>query len=224
MKTRVIFVYTHDSVFLGEDGPTHQPIEQLASLRLIPNLRVWRPADGAETAVAWAAAITRASGPTALVLTRQKLPVLARAADFDWRAIERGGYVVSEPAGRPAAVTLVASGSEVPLIEGARSALESHRIAARCVSMPCVEAFLAQPESYRRAVLPPGGPFVVVEAGRTEGWCALLGEGALQIGLGRFGASAPGEVIAKELGFTPQAVADRVERWLSVEPRPERGV
>jgi transketolase len=207
---RVIYVFTHDSVFLGEDGPTHQPIEQLPSLRLIPNLDVWRPADGPETAAAWSAALRRADGPTALALTRQKLAPIGGSADL----AARGGYVLRDASAAEPGVTLVASGSETPLAVSAAALLETRGIAARVISMPCVEAFQRQPEDYRKRVLPPGGRFVVIEAAQTDPWCALVGAEALRIGLDRFGASAPAEVIAKELGFTPEAVADRVLRWL----------
>jgi len=214
-ELRSIFVFTHDSVFLGEDGPTHQPIEHLGSLRLMPNLEVWRPGDGPETAVAWAQAIRREHGPTALVLTRQKLAPLTRAGKPDLAAIAKGGYVLSDPSSgtKPLAV-LVASGSETPLIQAAAPLLQERGIPVRLVSMPCVERFQAQPERERAAVLPEGSRFVVVEAARTDLWCAVVGKDALRIGINRFGASAPAGVIAKELGFTPEAVADRVAGWL----------
>jgi transketolase len=210
---RSIFVFTHDSVFLGEDGPTHQPIEHMPSLRLVPNLHSWRPADGPETAIAWASALRRPDGPTALVLTRQKLAPLRRSSGVDPTAIARGGYVLHDPDAAPD-VVLVASGSEVPLVQEAAAALAERGIRARVVSVPCVERFTAQPETYRREVIPGSVPRVLVEAARTEPWCALVGADALRIGLDRFGASAPAEVIARELGFTPAAVADRVRSWL----------
>ncbi|HYJ32428.1 MAG TPA: transketolase [Candidatus Binatia bacterium] len=211
---RSIFLFTHDSVFLGEDGPTHQPIEQAPALRLMPNLHVWRPADGLETAMAWAGALTREGGPTALLLTRQKLAPLARPAGFDRGQVARGGYILAEAEGGKPNVVLVATGSEVPLAAGARSDLSARGIRARVVSIPCVERFEAEPESYRRSVLPDGVPTVVIEAARTEPWAAIVGKDALRIGLSRYGASAPADVIAKELGFTPDAVAARVARWL----------
>jgi len=212
---RSIFVFTHDSVFLGEDGPTHQPVEHAPALRLIPNLHVWRPADGLETAMAWAGAIGRAGGPSALLLTRQKVPALARAAGFDRALIARGGYVLLEAEGGKPTVVLVATGSEVGLAASARDELQSRGIRARVVSVPCVEIFEAEPEIYRRSVLPDGVPTVVLEAARTEPWAALVGKEALRIGLSRFGASAPAEVIGKELGFTPDSVAARITRWLA---------
>ena len=214
---RSIFVFTHDSVFLGEDGPTHQPVEQLASLRLIPNLEVWRPADGPETAAAWASALRRRQGPSTLALTRQKLHPLTRAGGTDLEQILRGGYVLQEAAGPRAHAILVASGSEVPLAQDAAAILEKRGIPVRVVSMPCVERFQSQPEAYRRSVLPDGGRYVVIEAAQTDLWCALVGSDSLRLGLNRFGASAPAETIAEKLGFTPEAVARRISLWLRPE-------
>jgi transketolase len=211
---RSIFVFTHDSVFLGEDGPTHQPVEQAPALRMIPNLHVWRPADGLETAAAWTSAITRESGPTALLLTRQKLAPIARPQGFDRAVLHRGGYVLAEPEGRKVSVVIVATGSEVVLAMGAREELRARGVMARVVSIPCVEIFESESEEYRSSVLPSNTPTVVIEAARTEAWAAIVGKDALRIGISRFGASAPYEVIAKELGFTPEAVAARVARWL----------
>lgn len=211
---RALFVFTHDSVFLGEDGPTHQPIEQLAGLRLIPNLEVWRPADGPETAAAWASALRRKAGPSALVLTRQKLKPLGRAGGGDAEECAKGGYVLREArSGRPH-VVLIATGSEVSLALDAALLLDERGVPARVVSVPCVERFQGQPEPYRRSVLPPGARFVVIEAARTDPWCALVGSDALRIGLDRFGASAPAEVLAEKLGFTPDAVANRIATWM----------
>jgi len=211
---RAIYVFTHDSIFLGEDGPTHQPIEHVAALRLIPDLEVWRPADGLETAVAWAEAIRRERAPTALVLTRQKLSPILRDASFDRADIRRGGYVLVEGKSGRAHVTLVASGSETPMALEARALLEARGVLARVVSMPCVERFEMQPAAYRDAVLPRGERIVVVEAAKTDLWCATVGRDALRIGIGRFGASAPAEVLAEKFALTPEAVADRVSGWL----------
>jgi transketolase len=212
---RSVFVFTHDSVFLGEDGPTHQPIEHLGSLRLIPNLEVWRPADGVETSVAWAAALRRENGPTALIFTRQKLAPLARSGEPDLATIAKGAYVLSDPPApaKPQAV-VIATGSETPLIQAAGALLMERGVPVRLVSMPCVERFQALSEQERAAILPEGSRFVVVEAARTDVWCAIVGKDALRIGINRFGASAPAGVIAKELGFTPEAVADRIAGWL----------
>ena len=210
---RSTFVFTHDSIFLGEDGPTHQPIEQLPSLRLVPNLEVWRPADGPETAAAWASALKRTAGPTVIVLTRQKLKPLERTGALDSGAIAKGGYLLHEAKGVPHAV-LIGTGSEVPLAQEAAAILAERGIPARVVSMPCVERFQAQPEAVRRSILPEGIPTVVIEAAQTDPWCALVGGGALRIGLNRFGASAPADVLAERLGFTPESVAKRIALWL----------
>ena len=209
-----IFLFTHDSILLGEDGPTHQPIEQIPSLRLIPNLEVWRPADGFETAVAWAAALRRDSGPSALALTRQKLAPLRRARSADAAEIGRGGYVLDREGGAKAHAVLIATGSEVPLAQAAAKLLAERGHPTRLVSMPCVERFQSQSEAYRREVLPEGARTVVIEAAQTDPWCALVGVDALRIGLNRFGASAPAEVLAKEMGLTPEAVASRIAHWL----------
>jgi transketolase len=214
MGIRVIYVFTHDSIFLGEDGPTHQPVEQIPSLRLIPGLEVWRPADALETTTAWTRAIERDKAPTALVLTRQKVAPVERAATFDRREIRRGGYVVDEARGGAPEVILVATGSEVSLAREVGKELAAAGLRARVVSMPCVEAFRAQPESYRAAVLPAGAKRVVIEAAGTDPWCALLGEDCLRIGMDRFGASAPLGALQEHFGFTPGSVVDRVRRWL----------
>ena len=213
MKLRVIYVFTHDSVFLGEDGPTHQPIEQLPSLRLIPGLEVWRPADALETAMAWARAIGRGEAPTALLLTRQKLKPLSRRDGFDRGDVLRGGYVLEDAKGGSPDLVIVATGSEVPLAQEARKRLEAKGSSARVVSMPCVEAFRAEPEAYRESVIPSGARRVVIEAARTEPWCELLGSDCLRIGLNRFGASAPASAIAEHLGFTPESIVETIERW-----------
>jgi len=209
MSQQAVYVFTHDSIFLGEDGPTHQPIEQLWSLRLIPNLEVWRPADGPETAIAWAAALRRTRGPTALALSRQKLPALPRRAQAS--EIARGGYVVVDTPSP--ALTIIATGSEVGLAVSAASLLGTP---VRVVSMPCVERFLAQPAEWRDTVLPVGGPVVTLEAGRTAAWGAVTGaRPALHLGIDHFGASAPAGELAKQFGFTPEGVALRVKAWLA---------
>ncbi len=213
MKLSTIYVFTHDSIHLGEDGPTHQPIEHLAALRLIPNLRVWRPADGAETAIAWAQALRRGDGPTALALTRQKVAPTSRDGGVDAATIARGGYVWKD--GPADAVTIVATGSEVALALDAAALLAADGVATRVVSMPCVEAFQAQDGAWRDRILPPGGRRASLELGRTDPWAAIVGLDALRLGIDRFGASAPGPVIAEKLGFTPAAVAARVREWLA---------
>jgi len=206
----VVYVWTHDSIFLGEDGPTHQPVDQLTSLRAIPNLHVVRPADAGETAVAWAHALRRRDGPTALVLTRQKTGPIARTA-FDAAQVARGGYVVAEAPG--ARVTLVATGSELATAQGAAALLAQRGIPARLVSMPCLQCFEAQPEAWRRQVLPPGQRVAVLEAARALEWWKLAGSDGLVLGIDRFGASAPEKALAEAYGFTPARVAERVEAW-----------
>ena len=203
-----IWIWTHDSVFLGEDGPTHQPIEHLASLRAMPNLWVMRPADATEVTVAWETAISRTDGPTAIVLTRQGLPTPSAAPE---RAdVRRGAYIRHDGTD----LVIVATGSEVPLAERAAQVLQASGISARIVSMPSWEAFAVQDDSYRAVVLPPSLPVVTLEAGTTFGWGAVSGSGGLRIGIDHFGASAPYAVIAAEWGFTPEAVAQRIEDWL----------
>ena len=210
---QTIYVFTHDSIFLGEDGPTHQPIEHLTALRAIPNLHVVRPADGVEVALGWAHALTRREGPTALVLTRQKIARIERTAGFDAQKILRGGYVVADPAG--AKVTLLATGSELATAQGAAALLAQKGIAARLVSVPCLACFEAQPEAWRREVIPPGQRVAVVEAGRGIEWWKLAGSSGLVIGIDRFGTSAPEKALAEEYGFTPAKVAARIEGWLA---------
>jgi len=214
MRLPSTFALTHDSIFLGEDGPTHQPIEHLDALRGIPDTWVWRPADGTETALAWAWAVERAEGPVALALTRQKLPALQRPAGFVLEDVWRGGYGVLEPATRPN-VVLVASGSEVSLCCDAAGKLEADGIASRVVSIPCLELFLLQPEGYRRGLVPDDGtPVVAVEAGRGLSYWPLLGARGLVYGIQRFGASAPIAALAPEFGFTPDRLAARVRDHL----------
>lgn len=210
MGLRIVYVFTHDSIFVGEDGPTHQPIEHLDALRAIPGLTLFRPADGIETAAAWAWALTEAQGPVALALTRQDLPPLPRPANFDTAAVARGAYVVREPETK-AQVVLVATGSEVSLACAAAERLATQGVAARVVSMPSLERFAAQPEAARRALLPADGtPIVAVEAGRGETFWKHLGSRGLVYGIDRFGASAPAGPLAAHLGFTPDALAARV--------------
>ena len=203
-----IFVWTHDSVFLGEDGPTHQPIEHLAALRAIPGLWVVRPADAVEVAVGWETALNRIDGPTALILTRQGLPVPEDPPEKG--DVARGGYVR-----RPGSdCVIIATGSEVWLAEEAAALLEERGQSVRVVSMPCMEAFLAQDDAYRASVLGGTLPIVSIEAGSTFGWEIFTGRDGLRIGIDRFGVSAPADVIAREWGFTPESVAARVSGWL----------
>ncbi|MFQ5701099.1 MAG: transketolase [Acidobacteriota bacterium] len=220
-KLQVIFVFTHDSIFLGEDGPTHQPIEHLASLRLMPNMHVVRPADALETALAWAHALERREGPTTIALTRQSLPALDHAASpepFGPASFSRGGYILREASTIPPALVIVATGSEVALAVQAGLLLEKQGIPTRVVSMPCVEQFEQQPAEYRQAVIPPeGGPtrLVAIEAGAPHGWPRIVGCKALVIGLERFGASAPQAALAENFGLTGPRIAERITGWLA---------
>ena len=206
MKQRVIHVFTHDSIGLGEDGPTHQSIEHAASLRLIPNLDVWRPADAVETAIAWAAALTSKDRPTALLLSRQNLPALPKG---DMGNISRGAYVLSEPAdaglNKPAQIVLIATGSEVDLALKAQALLAQRKVAARVVSMPSATTFDRQGDAYKRAVLLPRKPRVAVEMASTAAWWKY-GVSAV-IGIDTFGESAPAPVLFRHFGFTPENVA-----------------
>jgi transketolase len=201
MKLRNIFVYTHDSIGLGEDGPTHQPVEHIASLRLMPNMRVWRPCDAVETAVAWRDAIERVDGPTSLVLTRQGVPHQARS-DTQIAAIRRGGYVLRDSTKAPE-IIFIATGSEVGLAVQVASALGEEGIAARVVSMPCTDLFDAQPEAWRESVLPPdAGARIVIEAGIGDLWWRYAGPSGRVIAMHGFGESAPAGDLFRHFGFT----------------------
>ena len=213
MRARSTFVFTHDSIFVGEDGPTHQPIEQLDALRAIPGLTVIRPADAVEAALAWAWIVQQGPGPVALALTRQTVPALKRQTPLGLDALARGAYLLREPAGEPD-VVLVASGSEVSLACEAAALLSSDGIAARVVSAPSLELLAAQPAAYRDELLPSDVPIVAVEAGRGESWRGLVGRGGLVYGIDRFGASAPYKKLAEYFGFTPDALAKRVREQL----------
>ncbi len=212
MKQRVIYVFTHDSIGLGEDGPTHQPVEQTATLRMIPNMDVWRPCDTVETIVAWTQSVEKRNGPSALCLSRQNLPFVKRD-DAQLANIARGGYVLSEADGKAQAVIL-ATGSEVDLALKAQAALAQEGVAVRVVSMPNTNAFDRQESAYKAGVLPKGLPRVAVEAGVTGGWYKYVGlEGAV-VGLDRFGESAPAGVLFKEFGFTAENVVKAVKSVL----------
>jgi transketolase len=205
----VVWVFTHDSVHVGEDGPTHQPVEHYAALRAIPGLTVIRPADANETAEAWRVAIEEVRGPVCLLLTRQDVPVLA--PELVAGGVSRGAYVLSEaPSGRPA-VVLVATGSEVSVALAAQAELADGGIEARVVSMPSWELFASQDAAYRRRVLPPEVPAVSIEAGVSQGWSRWAGA---TISIERFGASAPGSEVASQLGITPGRVVQCVNRTL----------
>ena len=210
MGLHVIYVFTHDSIALGQDGPTHQPVEQLAGLRAVPDLTVIRPGDANETAVAWRVALEAEDHPVALVLTRQNVPTLDRSQVAAADGLRHGAYVLADaPNGRPD-VILIASGSEVGLIMAARQKLQDQKVLARVVSMPSWELFDAQPQSYRDQVLLPSiRARLAVEAGASQGWHRYVGDHGDVLGIDRFGASAPGDVVMREYGFTVENVCKR---------------
>jgi transketolase len=205
-----IYVWTHDSVALGEDGPTHQPIEHLSALRAIPNLSVIRPADANETAYAWLAALKNTTAPQALVLSRQNLPVLERGGKFAQAdQMEKGAYTyVDADNGKPELI-LIASGSELQFAIAAREELEKSGIPTRVVSMPCFEWFAQQPQQYRQSVLPSEiKARVSIEAGLTSSWRSIVGDSGISIGIDHYGASADYKTLYKEFGLTAQAVVE----------------
>ncbi|MGH9379482.1 MAG: transketolase [Thermoanaerobaculia bacterium] len=212
MELPVVYVFTHDSIFLGEDGPTHQPISQLVALRAIPNLTVIRPADAHETAAAWKAALERREGPTALSLTRQKLPILDETARLARVGVARGAYVLAEPS-QPVQAILIATGSEVPIALEAGRRLAADGLAVRVVSMPSWELFEAQPEAYRKEVLPPGVPLrLAIEAGSPLGWDRYVGPHGEVMAMTGFGASAPWQDLAAHFRFTADEIVARLRR------------
>ena len=214
MGLQVVYVFTHDSIFVGEDGPTHQPVEQTAALRTIPNLTVIRPADTVETAMAWAFALRHQDGPTALVLTRQSVPLLHRAEDFCPSTINYGAYVLSDCDGTPDCV-VVATGSEVGVAVEAKALLEEAGHSVRIVSMPSMEIFRAQSDEYQNSVIPSDCPVAAVEAGSPMPWYRFTGRDGLVIGMDRFGASAPAKLLAEKFGFTGEQVAAKIQAWLA---------
>lgn len=219
MGIRVIFIFTHDSIGLGEDGPTHQPVEQLMGLRMVPNLVTLRPADATETAEAWKAALERRQGPTALVLSRQSLPVLNRRTLAAADGLHRGGYILWQASESPQAI-IIGTGSEVHIALEAGRLLQDKGIASRVISLPSWELLDAQPLTYRNQVLPPSLRVrVSVEAGSPLGWEHYVGRDGVAVGLSRFGASAPGRVIYGQLGLTAQRVKDEVVHILEGRSR-----
>jgi transketolase len=217
MRQRVVFVFTHDSIGLGEDGPTHQAVEHLSSLRLIPHLDVWRPADTVETLVAWGAAIERADGPTVLALSRQSVPYTARKVDVE--AIRRGAYVIAEAAGGPrrARAVLIATGSEVTLAIEAQKTLAARNVPVRVVSMPSTTVFDRQDAAWKASVLPEGLPRVAVEAGVTDFWWKYVRAAGAVIGVDRFGESAPAGAVYKHFRLTVENIAATVEAVIAKE-------
>jgi transketolase len=206
MEQPVIYVFTHDSIWVGEDGPTHQPVEHILALRAIPGLVVMRPADANETAAAWRVAVERSTGPTALLLSRQGLPVLEEARELGADGVARGAYSLFDDQGGTPQIVIVATGGEVSLAIDARAELSWRGIRARVVSMPSWELFRKQSADYRRSVLPEGTPRLAIEAGVTLGWGEIVGDDGVVIGIDRFGASAPGAEVAERLGLTVEVV------------------
>lgn len=213
MRLPVTYVMTHDSFFVGEDGPTHQPVEHLWALRAIPRLRVFRPADGLEVGAAWTAALTSEDTPHVLALSRQGLPPLERPEGFDPHQVLRGGYVISLEAGEAPDLTVVATGSEVSVAVEAKTQLAGEGLDVRVVSMPCVELFMEQGAFYRDQVLPPGGRRASIEAGVTRPWRMIVGLEGLTIGLDEYGASAPPAVLQAKFGLTSSQVATTILAW-----------
>ncbi len=217
MKQQVIYVFTHDSFYVGEDGPTHQPVEHLSALRAIPGLNVMRPADGVETAYSWAAALRRTDGPTMLSLTRQGVPLIERERPLKPADFMKGGYVISHETGRAPEVVILAAGSEVGLALEAKKQLGGAGDMIRVVSMPCHELFDQQTERYRHSVIPKDcDNIVAVEAGSPQCWYKYAGRNGLMLGIDHFGESAPGKVLAEKFGFTPDIVASKIKEAYSL--------
>jgi transketolase len=216
MERHVIYVYTHDSIGLGEDGPTHQPIEQLSALRAVPHITLIRPADASETAEAWRAALKH-KGPVALVLTRQKLPFIDRSKYASAAGLARGAYVLADSPGGAAQIVLMSSGSEVSLILDAQKKLEAGGIRARAVSMPSHELFARQDQAYRDSVLPKGVKRIAIEAAHPMSWYRWVGDDGVIIGIERFGASAPAPVIYSHLGITADRVVEMAKKLVGTK-------
>jgi transketolase len=212
MKQRQIMVYTHDSIGLGEDGPTHQPVEHIPSLRIIPNLDVWRPADATETAIAWTAAVDRADGPSLLALSRQNLPTVTQKVSDD--DIRKGGYVLADCASE-AQITFIATGSEIKLALDAQAALADEGIATRVVSMPCTNVFDRQSADYKAAVLGACQRRIAIEAAHPDFWRKYVGLHGAVIGIDRFGESAPAGQLFEMFGFTVANVVSTAKALLS---------
>jgi len=208
MKIHVVYVYTHDSIGLGEDGPTHQPVEQLSALRAIPGITIIRPADASETAEAWRATLKNKNGPVALVLTRQKLGLIDRTKYASASGVARGAYVLADSPGGAPQVILISTGSEVALILEAHERLEKQGVRARAVSMPSHELFERETAGYRTSVFPPGVKRIAVEAAHPMSWHRWVGEDGTIIGIERFGASAPYKDIYKHLGLTVDRIVE----------------
>jgi transketolase len=214
MGARVIYVFTHDTILVGEDGPTHQAVEQIASLRLIPNLNVIRPADWPETAAAWAMALERQDGPTALILTRQNVPAIDRTKTAPASLLRHGAYIVSEASKSPPDLLLISCGSELPLAMEAQGKLQGMGIAARVVSMPSMRLFDAQPQHYKDEVLPPScRERVAIETAVSFGWHKYIGSDGLALCLDRFGVSGPYKKLVEHFGFTCDKIVESILAW-----------
>jgi transketolase len=215
MELPVIHIFTHDSIGLGEDGPTHQPVEHLASLRAIPGLNVIRPADANEVAEAWRVTMDRHHGPVALVLTRQSVPVLDRSRYASAEGLRRGGYVLADPPDGDPEVILIATGSEVALAVAAYEELVGERVRARVVSLPSFHLFDGQPQEYRDGVLPPAVTArISIEQASTLGWDRYVGPAGVRIGMHTFGSSAPLKDVTRKYGFTPERVVETAKELL----------
>lgn len=214
MKIQVIYVFTHDSIFVGEDGPTHQPIEHLASLRAIPNLLVIRPSDATETAAAWIAALNHKDGPTALILTRQDLPVIVRSIYPSQSQLKCGAYILKDSS-KPPEIILLATGSEVSIALDATLQLQGKGIQARLLSVPSFELFRSSSEEYRNSILPPGcRKRVAIEAAGKSSWYELVGLDGLIIGIDGYGASAPAKALAEHYGITSKNILSEIaKKW-----------
>lgn len=206
MKLHSIFVFTHDSIGLGEDGPTHQPVEQLVALRAIPHLYVIRPCDANETAVAWCIAVETRDRPVALVLTRQNVPTLNRSQLAPADGVRKGAYILADTSREKPDLIFIATGSEVHLALAAREQMVKQDVGVRVVSMPCTELFMTQPPEYREEVLPHGVPRLVIEAGATLGWRSYFESADAFVGVDKFGASAPGDTVMREYGLTVDSI------------------
>jgi transketolase len=212
MQIPALYVFTHDSIFVGEDGPTHQPVEHLAVLRAIPNTTVFRPADGVETAMAWSYALRKTDGPVALILTRQKIEAFTKENDFDPKDVLKGAYVTSKEKEGKLDLVIAASGSEVPVAADAKKILSDLNI--RVVSIPSREVFEKQSEEYKTKIFPADVPVVIIEAATMTGWGDLFRQRMLTIGMNRFGASGPYKTLAEKFGFTGEQVAQKIKAWL----------
>jgi transketolase len=216
---QTIYVFTHDSIFLGEDGPTHQPVEHLMALRCIPNLSVIRPADNVEVAASWVMALEKKDGPTALILTRQKVKNIEREKDFNPEDVKKGGYIIAKENSDQPELILIASGSEVSIAVDCKNKLEENGISTRVISMPSLETFRKQPNTYKNDLISKKAKAVVViEAGVTFGWKAITCLPMLVIGIDRFGASAPTNILAEKFGFNTENIIEKIDEFLNELP------